>query len=106
MGPVRPLAPARARGREPTRVLDPLRPGAFVAVVYTAAEIADYDFGLATGAVLAACVAALVLALARFRRVDLPRQPPEAIAVPLRFVGTWSLEIYAGTLFLGFVTAG
>lgn len=79
---------------------------AVVALVYIATEIVDYDFGLATGAALALCVATLAAALVQFRRADLARQPPESAASVLRFAGRYSLEIYALTLFAFIAVAG
>ena len=79
---------------------------ALVGLVYIVAEIIDYAFALATGTALILCVAALVVSLVRFRRADLERQPPEPLAMLLRFAGRYSLEIYAGTLFLFIVVAG
>ena len=71
---------------------------AAAALVYTAKEILDHSFDGAEGAALAGLIAALSLALALFRRADLSRQPPEPLAVVLRFCGRYSLEIYAATL--------
>lgn len=79
---------------------------AVAAGVYLVTEIADYDFGPVTGAALALCVAALAGSLARFRRAELDRQPPEPLAAALRFAGRFSLEIYALTLFAFIAVAG
>jgi uncharacterized membrane protein len=72
---------------------------------YIAREIHDYSFVGAQALALAALVAGLAVALALFRRADLPRQPPRLLAGGLRFVGRRSLEIYGVSLFLMQVTA-
>ena len=82
MGAVRPLAPARARSTSRwTR--DGL--AAAAALVYTAKEILDHGFDGAESAVLAGLIAALTLALTLFRRADLSWQPPETLAIIIRF---------------------
>jgi hypothetical protein len=78
---------------------------AAVATVYTVKEILDHGFDGAQGAALALLIAALALALTRFRRADLGRQPPEPLAAALRFCGRYSLEIYAVTLLAMQITA-
>lgn len=70
------------------------------AVVYIARESHDYGFDLAQAIVLAVLVLALTGLFLGFRRDALRRQLPDMIAVIFRFVGRYSLEIYAATLFL------
>ncbi len=73
--------------------------GILAASAYWLREVRDYAFDGLQAAILAVLVVLLLMTLLRFRRTDLPRQPPEPFAAVLRFCGRHSLEIYACSLF-------
>ncbi|MFL5479807.1 MAG: hypothetical protein ACJ79X_12385, partial [Gemmatimonadaceae bacterium] len=72
--------------------------GLVVPVVYVVKEVVDFDFKAPAAVVLGALIAAITALLVGFRRSDLRRQPPVALAAPLRFCGRYSLQIYAASL--------
>ena len=74
-------------------------PRILAASAYWLREVRDYAFDGLQAAILAVLVVLLLMTLLRFRRTDLPRQPPEPFAAVLRFCGRHSLEIYACSLF-------
>ena len=78
---------------------------AVAALVYLGKEVADYEFGMPEGAVLAALLAALTFMMARFRRADLAWRPRPMLAALAAFAGRRSLEIYAVSLFAMMVIA-
>jgi hypothetical protein len=78
---------------------------AATATAYVIREVYDYRFDGLQTAILIGLVAALTLALLRFRRADLAPQPPEVLAPLFRFAGRWSLEIYAISLFVSHAVA-
>ncbi len=69
-------------------------------VAYIVREVHDYGFDGLQTAILVGLVTALCVALLRFRRADLPRQPPGFLAPLFHFCGRRSLEIYAISLFV------
>ncbi len=68
-------------------------------IAYGLREVHDYAFDGGQAALLGVIVLGLVVLLLRFRRGDLPWQPPEPLAGLFRFCGRHSLEIYAVSLF-------
>ncbi|HEX2552412.1 MAG TPA: TraX family protein [Microvirga sp.] len=78
---------------------------AATATAYVIREVYDYRFDGLQAAILVALVAALTLALLRFRRAALAPQPPGILAPLFRFAGRWSLEIYAISLFVSHAVA-
>jgi hypothetical protein len=69
-----------------------------VPVIYVAKEVVDFGFKAPAAVVLGALIAAITALLVGFRRSDLRRQPPAALAAPLRFFGRYSLQLYAASL--------
>ena len=67
----------------------------FAAVVYVWQEQKEYSFPRIHLAVFILEICVLSPSLCLFRRGPSRIQPPEAIAVPLRFIGRRTLEIYA-----------
>ena len=67
-------------------------------LAYTVREQSDYGFDVVQTTLLVVFVTGLALALTRFRRRDLPWQPPGWIKPVFTFTGRHTLEIYAVTL--------
>jgi hypothetical protein len=65
------------------------------AVIYVWQEQIEFEFSPIQFAVLVVGVGALSVVLYRFQRGPSRAQPPEPVAVPLRFIGRRTLEIYA-----------
>jgi hypothetical protein len=78
---------------------------AATATAYVIGEAHDFRFNGLQSAILVALVAALTLALLRFRRAELVPQPAGILAPLFRFAGRWSLEIYAISLFVSHAVA-
>ena len=72
--------------------------GVITGLAYIVRERSDYGFDPLQSALLALFVAGLVLCLMRFRRANLPWQPPPSLKPVFTFTGRHTLEIYAVTL--------
>jgi hypothetical protein len=74
-------------------------------VAYIVREAYYFGFSSLQTVILALFVAGLCVALIRFRREPLERQPPTLVAVPFRFCGRYSLEIYGISVLLSHIIA-
>jgi hypothetical protein len=72
--------------------------GLTAGLAYVVRERSDYGFDLLQSALLVLFVVGLVLGLMRFRRMDLPWQPPPILRPLFTLTGRRTLEIYAVTL--------
>jgi hypothetical protein len=72
--------------------------GVTAGLTYIVRERSDYGFDLLQSALLVVFVVCLVMGLMRFRRADLPWQPPPLLKPLFTFTGRHTLEIYAVTL--------
>jgi TraX protein len=79
--------------------------GVAAGLAYIVRERSDYGFDLVQSALLVVFVVGLVLGLMRFRRTDLPWQPPPPVKPVFTFTGRHTLEIYAVTLLAMQLTA-
>jgi hypothetical protein len=79
--------------------------GMAAGLAYVVRERSDYGFDLMQSALLVLFVFGLVLGLMRFRRTDLPWQPPAPLKPIFTFTGRRTLEIYAVTLLTMQLTA-
>jgi len=70
---------------------------------YIVREAYDYGFTALQAAILVVLVAGVCAALLRFRREPLSWQPPGPVAIPFRFCGRYSREIYGITLFVAHI---
>jgi hypothetical protein len=72
--------------------------GVTAGLVYIIRERSDYGFDTLQSTLLVLFVIGLVVCLMRFRRADLPWQPPPVLRPVFTFTGRRTLEIYAVTL--------